>query len=340
MSDKPRGLSPAFLLQAAVILGTAFLPFYLMTLIDPIQSFQVFEELGADLPAPVVFYFSLMLRGKAVVVVTGLILLAFLCLAEFICPPSKRPMAKRGVISLTMMLLAIQVFPHFQVTYALKTISRVLAEEQKTGPDQSEAVRSLFQAVSKSVQASLLKSFAKVPGTKNSYYFIYEGPGSPSSKASDYKTQCDSPSCILLPRGPESTSANEELVFIYPRDPSLSFAPEKVDQGLYQSLNFDIRRDYKSSEVDIGERFPWIRQVFVPENYGETGLSYVLQFRRARLPLNDEPITAKTPFSNKLFELQVMVFKDFNASLNLENSPYIPKSNIQINSFVMIVRTP
>ncbi|MDF1665451.1 MAG: hypothetical protein P1V97_27070 [Planctomycetota bacterium] len=340
MSEKPSGFSTALILQAAVILGTAFLPFYLATLINPPKFLRVFEELGLDLPYPIIFYFTMMLHGKAMIAVAGLLLLAFLFLAEFKCPQSFRRVAKRGVITLTMILLAIQVIPHFQVIYALKTISKVLNEEGKEQTAKPEAVQSLFQAVSKSVQASLLKSFAKVPGTKDSYYFIYEGPGSPSSKASDYKSQCDSPSCILLPSGPKSTSSNDELVFIYPRDPSLSFAPDKVDKSLYESLNFDIRRDYKSSEVDIGGRFPWIRQVFVPKDNNETGLSYALQFRRARLDLNGKELSAKTAFSNKLYEVQIRVFKDFNPKLNLETSPYIPSSNIQINSFVMIVRTP
>lgn len=340
MSDKSNVSLPALLLQAAVILGTAFLPFYLMILINPVAVMRILEGLNIDLPYPTIFYLKMMLHGKTLVLLTGMVLLAFLFLVEFKCPKSIRPIVKRGIGVLTLTLLTIQIVPHLQTMYALKAIREALEAESEKEADPKR-VRDLSHAISQSVQSSLLNSYRQVPGKPGAFYFVYVGPGHLKDKSTkSYGEQCNKPTCILLPTGPESTNINDERVFSYPRDPALDFAPDKVDKELYDSLNADLRRDYKASAVDPMGRYPWIRQVFHSEAPLNAGLSYAFQIRRIRVAESTEAISAKTPFRNDLYEVRILIFKNFNVNMSLDKDGLIPASNLPINSFTMIVRTP
>lgn len=335
MSDQPKGSQVGFVLQALATLGTALLPFILSAVLNPAPLLSMAEKLAIELPVPVAFYFKMTGSWRLILTLLGFALFAALILVNQLAPPGLHPLAKRGIGFLTIILCLVLTVPQLQVVYGFKTMVRRL-ENQDSGAD-SKNVRKLFEDVSKSVQESLSKSYRPVPGKPGLFYFVYQGPGAPKATgAFPWK----SPSCFLLPTGPESTRPDEELYFIYPRDPKLSFAPDKINKDLLKTLNFDLLTDFKASQSDPMGRYPWVRQVFKAENHSETGLSYALQIKRARVAYGKNEVGPKTPFRNQLFEVQIMIFKDFDPKLTVDGSGLIPDSNVQKSSFVMIVRAP
>jgi hypothetical protein len=333
MSDKSGSRSLAMILQSGLILSSWFLPVYLSSLVKPGPLLQIFVETGAALPAPTSFYLYIANRGQGLINVLGLLLFAASLAIELKGHPKIRPLARKGIGIFSLLFAAMAIASHCHLVYTLKALSRPSSESR---PD-SERLGNLVLEVSKAVQASVLKGVEQVPGKKESYFFVYEGPGcSKVSNSKNYKDLCEGPGCVLLPTGPESTSSDKELHFVYPRDPSLSFVADNVGPELLGSLNFDLRRDYRASARDPMSRYPWIQRVF---KYADTELSYALQFRRVRVASGDSKVSAKSSFGNSLFEVQIFVFKDFDPKRALEKGA-IPSSNVPVDTFLALVRVP
>jgi hypothetical protein len=215
-----------------------------------------------------------------------------------------------------------------------------------------ERARALALAVGAAVQESFLKNSRLVEGSKSQRYIVYEGPGlaltgtSKLHKQLSYDDLCAQPQCWILPSAPslDNVRADDEWHFAYPKDPKLNFKKSQLDEKLFKTIHLDLERDYRGSELDPDAKFiPTYRTVLAPESEGAQdwqGLSYNVLIERSRGHPSRAELKPQDKFQDRLYQVHIRIFIDFQADIALKKQDLIPSSNLAVLEYVTLVRLP
>jgi hypothetical protein len=109
-------------------------------------------------------------------------------------------------------------------------------------------------------------------------------------------------------------------------------------------MNLDIRRDYRGTEFNPDTMYVnTYRTIQVPEKEGAQdwqGLSYNVLIKRSRGHPSRADLHAEDKFQDRLYNVKIRIFKDFQADPALVKQSLIPTSNIAVLEYVTLVRLP